>query len=87
MMIRDLDGMLSHTDPGTPPEVRPARPLSYLYFKNKSMVRSPWSDQKVSVGWATELCPALTETFRSLHGDLHSTGVFMKACTMVQRPL
>ena len=30
MMIRDLDGMLSHTDPGTPPEVRPARLLSYL---------------------------------------------------------
>ena len=37
MMIRDLDGMLSRTDPGTPPEVRQSRPMSYLYFQNKSI--------------------------------------------------
>ena len=53
------------------------------------MVRSPWSDKKVSgraghnsvalpmaEGWreGNRICPALTETFMSLHGDLHSMG-------------
>ena len=36
----------------------------------KTLVRSLWS----AVGRATELCPALTETFMSLQGDLHSRG-------------
>ena len=36
----------------------------------KILVRSPCS----AVGGATELCPALTETFMSLHGDLHIIG-------------
>ena len=44
------------------------------------------SPEGTAFGRATELCPALTETFRSLHGDPHSKGMFMKACTMVQRP-
>ena len=53
------------------------------------MVRSPWSDKKVSgraglnsVALLTaegrregdRICPALTETFMSLQGDLHSMG-------------
>ncbi len=50
--------------------------------------RSPWSDKKVSgrqgifvalpttAGWreGDRICPALTETFMSLQGDLHSIG-------------
>ena len=53
------------------------------------LVRSPWSDKKVSgraghnsaalptaEGWreGDRICPALTETFMSLQGDLHSMG-------------
>ena len=52
-------------------------------------VRSPWNDKKVS-GREGEnsalppaegrregdrICPALTETFKSLQGDIHSTAV------------
>ena len=43
----------------------------------RRLVRSPWSDKKVSssaIGRATELCPSLPETFMSLQGDLHSMG-------------
>ena len=32
------------------------------------------SPEGSAVGRATVLCPALTETFMSLHGDLHSIG-------------
>ena len=53
------------------------------------LVTSPWRDKKVSgrVGHnpvalltavgrreGDRICPALTETFMSLHGDLHSIG-------------
>ena len=59
----------------------------YTYYKR--LVRSPWSDQKVSqraghnsVALPTaegrregdRICPALRETFKSLQGDLHSMG-------------
>ena len=34
----------------------------------------------------TELCPGLTETFRSLHGDLYSTGVYIGTAHSISAP-